>query len=431
MTTRAGTYDVVVVGARAAGAATALLLARAGLQVLVLDRGRYGADTLSTHALLRAGVRQLHRWGMIGRVVAAGTPAVRRTTFHYGGDRVDVPIKPGPGFDALYAPRRTVLDPILVDAARDAGAQVRFGTGVTGVCRDGAGRVTGVTVRESDGTVAVVRARLTVGADGMSSRIARLVGAPVQQRARHAAACVYGYWERSGEGYELFYRPGVTGGIFPTNDGQACVFACTPPARLRTESAGDVPGFYRRLLDEVAPGWFDRASGPLPDERLRVFTGRPGYVRRSAGPGWALVGDAGYFKDPITSHGLTDALRDAELLARAVVSAHAGEVPEAAALAQYQDIRDAMSASLFATTDVIASFRWGLAEIPLLLRQLSAGMADEVSWIDGLDGVAVAPTNGADRLAKGPDGNRSDTFAVEWPGMVPLVGPTPALTPGA
>ena len=119
-------HDVVVVGARAAGAATAMLLARAGLDVLVVDRSRYGADTLSTHALMRAGVVQLHRWGLLDEIVAAGTPAVRTTTFTFADEEVRITIKPSHGVDALYAPRRTVLDPILVDAARAAGAVVRL-----------------------------------------------------------------------------------------------------------------------------------------------------------------------------------------------------------------------------------------------------------------------------------------------------------------
>ena len=119
--------DVVVVGARAAGAATAMLLARAGLDVVVVDRGREGSDTLSTHALTRGAVIQLNRWGLLDSIRAAGTPAVRRSTVHLvSGDTV-IDIPPGDGIDALYAPRRTVLDPLLVDAARTAGATVHFG----------------------------------------------------------------------------------------------------------------------------------------------------------------------------------------------------------------------------------------------------------------------------------------------------------------
>src|SRR5689334_2367567 len=111
------TYDAIVVGARAAGAATAMLLGRAGKRVLLVDRARYGADTLSTHALMRAGVMQLHRWGVLDRIQDAGTPAIRRTNFHYGNDIVPLRVSDQQGVDALYAPRRTVLDPVLVDAA--------------------------------------------------------------------------------------------------------------------------------------------------------------------------------------------------------------------------------------------------------------------------------------------------------------------------
>src|SRR5262245_66498210 len=124
-------YDVVIVGARAAGAATALLLPRQGLRVLVIDRGRYGSDTLSTHALMRGAVFQLHRWGLLDRIKALGTPAIRSASFHYGDDVLEVPVKPRDGVEALYAPRRTVLDQLLVDAATEAGVDTMFGVRVT------------------------------------------------------------------------------------------------------------------------------------------------------------------------------------------------------------------------------------------------------------------------------------------------------------
>jgi flavin-dependent dehydrogenase len=118
-----------------------------------------------------------------------------------------------------------------------------------------------------------------------------------------------------------------------------------------------------------------------------VFAARPGFVRRAFGPGWALVGDAGYFKDPITSHGITDALRDAELLARAIISVAEGD-HEQGALASYQATRDRLSRSLFDTTDDIASFAWDIDKIPMLLLQLSDSMSDEVSWLRSLDTIA-------------------------------------------
>jgi flavin-dependent dehydrogenase len=376
---------VVVVGARAAGAATAMLLARAGLQVLVVERGQYGDDTLSTHALLRGGVLQLSRWGLLDAMVAAGTPPVRSCAFHYGEQRVDVPVKAYAGVEALYAPRRTVLDPLLVDAAREAGAEVRFGITATQVCRDAAGRVTGIVGRDRDGAAFRADARITIGADGMGSRVAHLVGAAVERAATSAASTVYGYWDGLGmSDYELYYRPGVAAGCFPTNDGRVCVFVTTSRGRFRTEARHGTARAYTRLLGEAAPDVASRAIDGVAPGRLSVFAARPGFLRRAFGPGWALVGDAGYFKDPITSHGITDALRDAELLARAVIAADRG-ADEQRALATYQETRDRLSGRLFSTTDDIASFAWNLDQIPLLLLQLSDSMSDEVAWLGELD----------------------------------------------
>jgi flavin-dependent dehydrogenase len=384
-------YDVVIVGARPAGAATAMILARAGMRVLVVDRSRHGADTVSTHALLRGGVMQLARWGLLDRVAAAGTPPVRRSVFHYGDHRVEVPIKPGPGFDALYAPRRTILDPVLVDAAAEAGAEVRFGVTVTGLRRDDNGRVTGVVGRHGTGAPFTAGARITVGADGIGSTVARLAEAPVDRAGTNAAAFIYGYWDGLAvDGYELFYRPGVSAGLFPTNGGQTCVFASTTPRRFRSETSAGMATVYARLLSEAAPGRFDPGTGARAPERFRIFTGRPGHLRRASGLGWALVGDAGYFKDPITAHGITDALRDAELLARGIITAAFGQAPETAALAAYQATRDRLSVGLFATTDAIASFAWDLDQIPSLLVQLSEDMSDEVKWLNELEATGAA-----------------------------------------
>ena len=233
-----------------------------------------------------------------------------------------MPIKPQAGVDALYAPRRTVLDPILVDAARDAGAEIRFGVSVTGLRRDRSGRVTGVVGHDADGAPFAASARITVGADGMSSKVARMAGAQMDRAGRSAAACIYGYWDRLPvHEYQLFYRPGVAAGFFPTNGAQVCVFVACPRQRFRSEARPGLAQLYARLLGAAAPGILDPAAGARAPERLKVFAGRPGFLRRAHGDGWALVGDAGYFKDPLTSHGLTDALRDAELLTRAIITA--------------------------------------------------------------------------------------------------------------
>jgi flavin-dependent dehydrogenase len=182
-----GRYDALVVGARCAGAATAMLMARRGMRVLAVDRGGYGTDTLSTHALMRGGVLQLHRWGVLPRLAETATPPVRSVTFHYGGeDPVVVPVRPADGVDALYAPRRTVLDALLADAAAEAGAEVRHGVTVTRLCRDDGGRVTGVVARRHHGPEFTVRARFVVGADGARSGLAAAVGATAYAAGRRA-----------------------------------------------------------------------------------------------------------------------------------------------------------------------------------------------------------------------------------------------------
>jgi flavin-dependent dehydrogenase len=224
-------YDAVVVGARPAGAATALLLARQGLRVLVVERGQYGTDTLSTHALMRAGVVQLLKLGVLGGIIKQATPPVRSASFIYDGEETTVPVKPRDGIDALYAPRRTVLDRALVDGAIRAGAIFSFGTTIADVMREGDGRVSGVVVRRDSGISRSIRAGLVIGADGVRSAIAPLVHAAVTRRADAAAATMYGYWAGVPvEGYRWYFRPGLSGGAIPTNNGLTCI---SPGAPIR------------------------------------------------------------------------------------------------------------------------------------------------------------------------------------------------------
>jgi flavin-dependent dehydrogenase len=379
------------VGGRVAGASTALLLARAGVRVLVLDRDRPGSDTVSTHALMRAGVLQLSRWGILPRVVAAGTPPVRRTFFHYeGGHRVQVSIRPSPGVDALYAPRRTVLDRLLLEAAAEAGADVRHGVTVADVLRRDDGRVVGVTtVRRGASSVSTVHAEVTVGADGLRSTVAPALGAPVTLRGSHAGAALYRYVDGiADDAYQWGYGDHAGAGLIPTNEGLTCVFVGTDTERLRRLRRHGAEHAFAVLLEAAAPALAARVRAAVPVTPMRGWAGAPGLVRRPWGPGWALVGDAGLFRDPITTHGMTDALRDAELLAEAVVESLSGRRRPAVAGASYERTRDRLSRPLFRTTDAIASYTWDATEIGSLLRQVSAAMSDEV---DHLQARAAVP----------------------------------------
>src|SRR5690242_8331922 len=377
-------YDVIIAGARCAGAATALLLARQGARVLVLDKSRYGTDTLSTHALMRGAVLQLRRWGLLPAVAGAGTPPVRSTTFHLADAVTTIPVKPRHGVEALYAPRRRVLDAILADAARNAGADVRFGASVSDVRRDRAGRVTGITGR-AGGARLEASADLVIGADGRRSTVAWCVGARAVHVAPASSVLIYRYVrDDASDGYHWYFRDGAAAGVIPTNDGQACVFAATSAERLRDEPDLGTYAAWRHILSLAAPGLAERlehrgASGPP-----RVFPGLTGYLREAAGPGWALVGDAGYFKDPITAHGITDALRDAELLSNAVIATASGGESARRAMSAYEQTRDRLSRSLWEATEEVAGYRWDAARARTVLRAVSASMSDEVDHLYGL-----------------------------------------------
>jgi flavin-dependent dehydrogenase len=371
--------DAVIVGARCAGAATALLLARAGARVLLVDKGVYGSDTLSTHALMRGAILQLHRWGVLPSIVAAGTPPVQSTTFSYSQQDVTVPIEPRFGVSVLYAPRRALLDRTLVDAAADSGAEVRYGVRVDDVIVDDDGRVRGITA-VAGGARHRIEADIVVGADGLYSTIAQHVGAARVVEGRHSTGVLYSYWEDLPvDGYYWRFQASGSIGAIPTSDGATCLFVSVPAGRFRAEIRDDAVSAYRRLVREVSAVFAARLDVARRVEPVRGFGGQVGFIKRGTGPGWALVGDAGYFKDPLTAHGITDALRDAELLARAIMSG------TTAAFADYETVRHDLSRRLFEITDDIASFTWTDSDVQSLHRAFSTEMSREVRALAALD----------------------------------------------
>lgn len=381
-----GRYDAVIVGGRVAGAATALLLARRGHRVLVLDREPPGRDTLSTHALMRAGVDQLRRWGLLDQIVAAGTPPVDSVTFHYGGRPLVIDVT-----EPLYAPRRYLFDRLLVAAAEGAGAEFRFRTTVDDVIRDRAGRVVGVAGHSRNGGPFTASATFTIGADGRRSSMARTVAAPVTRADDAFGGVLFGYWTGvTATGYEWAFDRGTSAGLIPTNDDQVCVWVGAPPARFSSEMRPDPEGAIRRILWETAPDIARRVAAGDRAGPIRGFPGQAGEMRRPWGPGWALVGDAAHYKDPATAHGMSDALRDAELLARALHATLTGQAPEAEALAEYERVRDDLSIALFDITARVASFDWDLEQLQGQHRLLSKEMQREARFLSSLDSDLVA-----------------------------------------
>jgi flavin-dependent dehydrogenase len=284
---------------------------------------------------------------------------------------------------------------------------VRYGVTVTELLRERDGRVCGVIGH--DRSYAPVRARSwrTDGADGVTSTVARLVGAPTLREGQSSSAIVYGYWSGLDvSGYEWFYRPGGSAGLIPTNGGEVCVFAGVPARALAVGSRGDLGQTYHRLLAAATDGADGRLAAARPPRRLRAWIGRPSFVRRAHGPGWVLVGDAGSFLDPLSTHGITDALRDAEMLARALGKGGGpeglggGDISEAAGgLDRYATDRDRLTGPMFDSVERIASYDWDSEQIGRHLRDLSSAMSAELELIVA-DGYPAARADSA-RAASG------------------------------
>jgi len=357
--TRSTHHDVVVVGSRCAGAATALLLSQAGHDVVLVDRAAQPSDTLSTHGIARGGVVQLSRWGLLDAVLASGAPPARQVTFGIDGAQTVRTINDRAGVDMLIAPRRHVLDALLTDAARDAGADARMGLTAAGVLRDSSGRVTGITTRDRLGGTAELTGRYIIGADGLHSTIARFVGAEILESFTSDAGLFYAYvasplWN----GFEFHLAPSSLIGVFPTHDGEACVWLSRPAPLLQdiSRAGSERAEALLAVLARLAPTVGERARDGRLASPVRGVARMPNHVRRSHGPGWALAGDAGYHRDPITGHGMTDAFRDAELLATAVSRALRDPCDEADALTGYERARATALRETFDLTQALTAF---------------------------------------------------------------------------
>jgi 2-polyprenyl-6-methoxyphenol hydroxylase-like FAD-dependent oxidoreductase len=380
-------HDVVIVGARAAGAPTALLLARLGYDVVLLDRAVFPADTLSTHQIARTGVVQLQRWGLLSSVLDSGAPAIRQVTFTAGGHSTIRTIKDKAGVDLLVAPRRYILDTLIAEAAARAGADVRFGVNVAGALRDDHGRVSGVYGEGPDGRAVEIEARFVVGADGLRSRIARSVAAPVIEDRGDAGAVQYAYYHGlEWNGIELIVADRALTGVFPTHGGEACIWVCRPSADAhRARRAASSPeAAFSATLAHTAPELSARLRAGRRTSAVTGMLRTPNIVRQAHGPGWALVGDAGYHRDAVTGHGMSDAYRDVELLSDALDLALRGEIDETFALASYQQRRDAALREIFELTCALAAYP-PVPDFVELQKQLSSAIDREAAAVAARD----------------------------------------------
>jgi menaquinone-9 beta-reductase len=307
-------FDVIVVGARCAGASLAIMLARTGISVCLLDKDRFPSDTLSTHGIQPAGVQILERIGVLDSLLKLAPPIRHLRMAFDDAPATATDLEAVAGGPALSV-RRVALDEILVGAAADSGAEVRTRTTVTGLLRDGS-RVSGVTT-----AVGRLRARLVVGADGARSSVAEFVGAQEQHRTTNGRVFMWSYYDADPAGGEMWIgKLGDRAYLAMPTDGGLTLVAVCPSIHRRDEVRADRKAAYETGL-RAWPELHAGIEGADRDGPVRTMAGMTGFFRPSAGPGWALVGDAGHFKDPTAGQGISDALRQSEKLASAIARA--------------------------------------------------------------------------------------------------------------
>jgi 2-polyprenyl-6-methoxyphenol hydroxylase-like FAD-dependent oxidoreductase len=362
-------YDAIIVGARCAGAPTAMLLARKGYRVLVVDRATFPSDTISTHIIWPHGAEIMDRWGLLGRLAETGCPPIALNLifdvgpFALKGGVIDTNAGRG-GF----CPRRTVLDKLLVDAAVEAGAELREGFTVEALLWEG-DRVTGIRGHGRTGNTVEERSRVVIGADGGHSLVAKAVSAPEYDTKPPLTTNYYSYYSGfAADDIEEYVRDYQAVGCFPTHDGRTLIAVLWPSNRFQ-EIRADIEGHVWKVL-ESTPTVAARLRAATREEKWVGTAGVPNYFRQPFGPGWALVGDAGYNKDPITAQGISDAFLDADALAQALDDGWSGKRLLDDGLAEHQASRDARVKPLYDFTCQLAM----LEPPPPHMQQLFAAL---------------------------------------------------------
>ena len=346
-------YDTIIIGARCAGAATALLLSQQGHKVLLVDRAAVGSDIPHGHFVHRGGTAKLQAWGVLDKLdcplvttvvmgMGEGEP-LTGTDLYFG----DVPFGVGP--------RRRVLDKLLVETAVAAGVELRDQVVVEDFRCDG-DQIRGIQARDlRSGQRFREQAPMTIGVDGRHSRLARTVDAPMFETVPPLLCYYFSYW--SGIDYgalEVHSKNQRVIFAFPTNDNLFAIFVAWPVAMFQ-QVRSDIESHYMAVLDR-APALAERARAGKREEPFYGTADLPNYFRKPYGPGWALVGDAGHHKDPYMALGVADAFRDAELVAEAVHEGLTGCQPFDAALANYETQRNELAMPLYRENIARASF---------------------------------------------------------------------------
>ena len=383
-------FDAIIVGARCAGSPTAMLLARKGLKVLLVDRSTFPSDTISTHIVWPHGTEVLARWGLRDRLAKTGAPPIcRPMTFDVGPFALRGTIPAANDGLGGFCPRRLVLDKLLLDAAAESGAEVRESFIVDELMFDG-DAVVGIRGRQSGGGQIEERARIVVGADGVNSFVARAVSAP-EYDTRPVAACgYYSYFsDVAQEDIELFVRDHYAFGGVPTNDGLHLVMVNWPTREFQAVRSDVETHVFRAL--EGSPHFAARVRQGRREEKWYGTAGVPNYFRKPYGNGWALVGDASYDKDPITAQGISDAFIEADLLAEAIADGLSGRSALHERLAECETARNERVRPMYEFTLQLAALEPPAPHMQQLFGALRGSQDATNAFLSAITGATPLP----------------------------------------
>jgi 2-polyprenyl-6-methoxyphenol hydroxylase-like FAD-dependent oxidoreductase len=346
-----------------------MLLARKGYRVLLVDKGGFPSDTISTHIIWPHGAAIMDRWGLLNRLATTGCPPIAlNMIFDVGPFALKGAVTSTNGGRGGFCPRRTILDKLLVDAAVESGVELRESFAVEDLIWDG-DRVVGIKGRIRNSGTVEERSTVVIGADGVHSFVANAVQAQEYDIRPPIATYYYAYYSGfEADDIEQYVRPFQGAGCFPTNDGLTLIAGVWPSSRFQ-EVRADVEGHMRKLHD-LTPTIADRLRGAKREEKWVGTAGVPNYFRKPYGSGWALVGDAGYDKDPLTAQGISDAFIDAENLTEALDAGFSGRRALDTALAEYQSRRDRRAKPMYEFTCELAK----LEPPPPPMQQLFAAL---------------------------------------------------------
>jgi flavin-dependent dehydrogenase len=382
-------YDAIIVGARCAGSPVGMLLARKGYKVLLVDKGAFPSDIMSTHYIHQMGTAKLQQWGLLDRVAASNCPPMTAMRFDVGPFALLGTPPPADGVAAAYCPRRTVIDTLLVNEAVAAGAELRENFTVDALCMEG-DRVTGIRGHARGGATVTERARIVIGADGLHSVVAKGVKASTYHEVPALTCGYYAYWSNvPSVGAELYPRDGRFIVAFPTNDNLTCIAVQWTHKEFH-QYRTDIEGHFMQTL-ALAPELAERVQGGTRESRFVGTADLPNFFRVPYGLGWALVGDAGYHQDPNTGQGISNAFRDAELLADAVDAGFSGRMPLDAALAGYEQRRNADAMPRYDFTMQIASLEPPPPDMQQLFGALRGNQADTNRFFGLVAGTTAIP----------------------------------------